>query len=70
MAIRLAEPEPLKIKIASRQEYKADFLLALYRSQREGLFFVTAGVGKLYDLSRRASIPGKELDVYSVVLAV
>ena len=62
--------EPSEVEVAAGQEYKADFLLALYRSQPEGLFLIAVSVGELYYLSDRASIPGKELDVYSVVLAV
>ena len=62
--------KPFKIKIASRQEYEADFLRALYRREREGLFFVRVGVGELNYLSGGSSVGGEKLDVYSVVFCV
>ena len=62
--------EPSEVEVAAGQEDEADFLLALYRSQPEGLFLVAVSMRELYYLSDRASILSKELDVYSVVLAV
>ena len=47
----LTESEPLKIKIASRQEYKTDFLFAGDRFDFEGLFLVIIGMRELDYLS-------------------